>query len=278
MPDLAAHGHPGRLSVTWLGHATVLVSTDGINVLTDPVFDRRVSPLPGFGPPRHRPPPLSLEQLPHIDLVAISHGHYDHLSLAAMRGLYRQPGGPPRFLLPRGLDDWFRRHVDRAAGHHILPFDWWQEREVCGVATTFLPVQHWTARTLWDKNRTLWGAWAFASPAGRFLFAGDLGYSADIAAIGRQFSGWELAALPIGAYDPQWLMRPYHLTPADAVRVHRELRVQRSLAIHWGTYENLTDEPLDEPPERLRAAQGEAGLAHDSFLVGPPGSTWDSPL
>lgn len=261
-------------AVSWLGHATLLVQFPGVVVVTDPVFDARVSPLPWIGPARHRPPPVRPIDLPHVDVVVISHNHYDHLSLDAMRTLHGQPGGPPLFLVPLGLEHWFARRVGTGEPSRVRAMDWWDATTHNGVGFTFLPVQHWSSRSPWDRNTTLWGAWAVHGPGLSFFFAGDLGYSRDVRDIGEHIGGFDLAAIPIGAYDPRWLMRPYHLTADDAVRVHRDIGARRSLGIHWGTYENLTDEPLDEPPRELARACAEAGLDADEFFVLKPGETW----
>lgn len=222
-------------SVTWLGHATLLVRIGGYTVLTDPQFAPFASPLPFTGPPRHQPPPVRLADLPPIDVVVISHNHYDHLGLPTVRALYRQRSGAPLFLVPLGLDDWFARHVTRGERGCSRALDWWQSTHVGALTATLLPVQHWSARTLWDKNATLWGAWALEAEGWRLFFAGDLGLSRDVDAIGAAFDGFDLAALPIGAYEPRWIMRPYHLDPHEAVQVHQAIGARRSLAIHWGT-------------------------------------------
>ena len=260
-------------SATWLGHATLLARLGDCTVLTDPQFGRYASPLPFAGPPRHQPPPVRLGDLPRVDVVALSHSHYDHLDRATVRALYRQPGEPPRFLAPLGVDDWLARHVCNGERDRIHALDWWQTTYIGALRATLLPVQHWSARTLWDRNATLWGAWALEAGGVRFFFAGDLGLSPDVDAIGAACGGFDLAALPIGAYAPRWIMQPYHLDPAEAVAVHQRIGARRSVAVHWGTFEGLTDEPLDEPPQRLVAARAAAGLAPEAFQVIRPGET-----
>ncbi len=260
-------------TVTWLGHATILLQLQGLNILTDPIFDERASPLPFAGPPRHQPPPVPLGELPHIDAVLISHAHYDHLSLRTMRALYTQPGGPPRLFLPLGLDRWFTKNITGGDPAGLAALDWWEATPFHGMELTFLPAQHWSSRTLLDQNTTLWGAWAIRAPGFSFLFLGDLGYSSIPREIGAEMGGFDLAAVPIGAYEPRWIMASRHISPEEAVQVHQDVGARRSFAIHWGTFEGLTDEPLDEPPRRLAAAREAAGLSPDAFTVIRPGET-----
>ena len=280
-PDLTTLQHPGnRVTVTWIGHATVLLQLDGLNVLTDPMFSDYASPLPPFGPKRHQPPGVSLAQLPHVDVVLISHNHYDHMDLDSLRALARQKGGPPLFLVPLGNAAWFRDNLPELAQageqRRVHAMDWGDDVHVPAphgdLVFHFEAVQHWSARTLWDRNETLWGSWVLIHPAFRFWFSGDLGYSPDTADIGRKYGGFDLAAIAIGAYAPRWFMAPYHLDPAEAVRVMQEVGARQALAIHWGTFQ-LSDEPLDQPPIDLAQALKEQQVAPDRFLVFRHGET-----
>ena len=256
-------------SVTWVGHATVLLHVGGLYVLTDPQFSERASPLSFAGPKRVVPPAPALHELPRIDVVVVSHNHYDHLDLGSVSRLAEQPGGPPRFFVPLGLKDWFRRRgID-----NVDELDWWESREYRGLQIHFVPVQHWSKRTLTDENQTLWGGWVLRHPELAFFFAGDTGYSRDFADIGRRFGGFDLAAIPIGAYEPRWFMKIMHLDPAEAVQVHKDVKARQSLGIHWGTFDNLTDESLDEPPARLAEQRRKAGLSDDEFFVLRHGET-----
>ncbi|MGQ0653219.1 MAG: MBL fold metallo-hydrolase, partial [Betaproteobacteria bacterium] len=263
-PDLASNP-----AVTWVGHATVLLRVGGASVLTDPHFSERASPLSFAGPRRVVPAVPRIEELPHIDAVVISHNHYDHLDQDSVRRLAGQPGGSPRFFMPLGLKDWFaRRGID-----DVVELDWWESREFKGLRLDFVPVQHWSKRTLSDENQTLWGGWVVRHTELSFFFAGDTGYSRDFADIRAKFGGFDLAAIPIGAYAPRWFMQIMHLDPAEAVRVHRDVNARRSLAIHWGTFANLTDEGLYEPPVRLGEALKKAGLTERDFFVLKHGET-----
>ena len=248
--------------LTWLGHATFLYQIEGINILTDPHLSQRASPFTRVGPRRWVPPPLAIEDLPHIDLVVISHNHYDHLDLTTVKRLARQAGGSPRFCVPLALKSWFTR----AGLRTVDEFDWWQRGVYQGLAVTFTPAQHWSARTSWDRNRSLWGGWRIESAQMSFFFAGDTGYSRDFADIHARLGPVDLAALPIGAYAPRWFMQVMHLDPDEAVQVYRDLGARRAVAMHWGTF-ILTDEPLDEPPQRLRRALAAADLSEDEFWI-----------
>ena len=258
-----------EVAFTWIGHATFLVQAGGLNILTDPHLTERASPLGFAGPRRLVPPALDFHHLPHVDVVVISHNHYDHLDEATVRRLARQPGGPPRFLVPLGLKAWFA-----AAGIATAEeLDWWESTQQGGARFTFTPVQHWSARTPWDRNRSLWGGWRVDTPQGSAFFAGDTGYSEDFRDIRRRLGPVDVALLPIGAYEPRWFMRTMHVNPDEAVRIHADLEARHSLAMHWGTFV-LTDEPMDEPPHRLTQALREAGVPPERFRVLRHGETW----
>jgi N-acyl-phosphatidylethanolamine-hydrolysing phospholipase D len=256
-------------TVTWIGHSSFLVQLAGANVLFDPQFSERASPVPFAGPKRAVPLPLAIEELPRIDVVAISHNHYDHLDLATVRALARQPTGSPLFLVPLGLADWFReRGIDR-----VEELGWWQSRGAGALTFTLVPVQHWSKRTLWDANETLWGGWVLEGGGLRVIHAGDLGYSKDTRDIGERLGPFDLALIPIGAYAPRWFMKAHHVDVPEAIQVRRDLRAARAIGMHWGTFADLTDEPLDEPPRVLEAQRREAGLAKDEFDVLQVGET-----
>jgi len=264
------HANRTQPSFTWIGHASFLKQIGGLNVLVDPVFSRVVSPLPPFGPRRHQPPGLTPQTLPYIDLVVISHNHYDHLDVASVRAVQRQPGGPPEFLVPKGLEPWFARVVP---GAHVRPFAW-DEHWVGpnAVEFHFLPVQHWSSRSPLRRNDSLWGSWALLHPTHRFWYSGDLGYSNDPARIGAQFGHFDLAAIGIGAYEPRWFMRTQHVNPDEAVQVMLDVRAANAIGVHWGTFP-LSDESLDEPPRALARALQERAIAPERFRVLRPGET-----
>jgi L-ascorbate metabolism protein UlaG (beta-lactamase superfamily) len=270
-PDLVLlREHRANPSVTWIGHATLMVQMGGSTILTDPQFSERASPFDSFGPKRRVPPALSLEELPHIDVVVISHNHYDHLDRKTVTRLAEQPGGPPRYFVPLGLKPWF----EELGITTVTELDWWDEERHGDVRIVFTPLQHWSARTRFDANRSLWGGWLLESPDFRFFFAGDTGYSADFRDIRERLGPVDLAALPIGSYEPRWFMKVMHVNPEEAVRIHKDLEARYSVAIHWGTFD-LTDESIDEPPRKLAEALDAAGIPRERFFLMRFGETRD---
>ncbi|MBB5193497.1 L-ascorbate metabolism protein UlaG (beta-lactamase superfamily) [Silvimonas terrae] len=259
-------------AVTWIGHNTLLLQVAGLNILTDPVFSERCSPVQFAGPKRHQRPGVALGELPHIDLVLISHNHYDHLDYASVSALYRQAGGPPVFAVALGMDIWMKRKFPRLPADKLITLDWWESAQSGAATLTFVPVQHWSARTPLDRNATLWGGWVLEVNGFRFFFSGDLGYSKDVTDIAERFDGFDFAAIGIGAYEPRWFMHNQHVNPAESVQIHRELRSRQSMGIHWGTFE-LTDEALDQPPQDLEQACADQGLAPGEFFVLRHGQT-----
>jgi N-acyl-phosphatidylethanolamine-hydrolysing phospholipase D len=219
-------------------------------------------------------PGLSLAQLPHVDLVVVSHNHYDHQDEPSLRALAAQAGGSPLFVVPLGNKAWFN-----AAGiTQVVELDWWQSHRVGAVDVVLTPVQHWTARGLGDQLATLWGGYALFAPDFHLFFAGDTAYSKDFQRIRQHFAarqgamGFDLAVLPIGGYEPRWFMKTQHVDPAEAVQIHRDLAARQSLGMHWGTFE-LTDEPLDEAPRALARARADQGVADAAFFVTAIGET-----
>ena len=264
-------------AVTWIGHASALVQASGLNVLTDPVFSERAFPVQFAGPRRVQPPGVLLTELPHIDVVVISHNHYDHLDRNSVFTLSQQNGGSPLFIVPLGLKAW----MEGIGATHVRELDWWQSATVGKAEFVLTPVQHWSARTLSDRRETLWGGWAVFGPDFHWYYSGDTGYSRDFADTRERFAerqsvdrggGFDLALIAIGAYEPRWFMKEQHLNPAESVQVHRDVGAKRSVAVHWGTF-NLTDEPLDQPPQDLAAARVAANLPADDFFLLAVGET-----
>lgn len=272
-PDLTLLRTNGRRpAVTWIGHSTLLLQLHGCNILTDPQFSLRASPLSFIGPKRRVPPVPALDQLPAIHVVLISHNHYDHLDRASVLELAGQAGESPLFLVPRGNRHWFRRlGIER-----VEEWDWWESGVRCGIRFHAVPARHWSARGLSDRNRAGWCGWVLESPECRMMFAGDTGYSEVFTTIRSRLGPMDFAAIPIGHYEPRWFMQPSHVDPAEAVRIFLDLQATRAVAIHWGTFP-LTDEPLDEPPRRLAEALSRAGIAPDRFRVLRRGETWMLP-
>lgn len=258
---------------TWIGHSTVLLRLPGLTLLTDPQFSERASPLSFAGPKRAYPPGVALDALPRVDVVLISHNHYDHLDLASVQALAAQAGGSPLFVVPLGLKAWFAQQgIDR-----VVELGWWQSHTVQGVELVLTPAHHWSSRTPWDRRQTLWGGFAVFSDGLRLIYTGDTGYSPDFADIRRHFAArgpFDLALIPVGCYAPRDFMRDQHVDPADAVRVFQDLGARRAVGVHWGTFQDLCDEPLDQAPQDLARAREAAGLDEADFRVVRRGETW----
>lgn len=250
-------GH--RDAVWWLGHATLLLRLDGRYLLTDPIFSHRASPLRFWGPQRRTPLALAPNDLPPLDAVLISHNHYDHLDYASVRLLSRRYPDLP-FLVPVGLGRWFRRCGIR----NVVERDWWQSEVINGITLTAVPARHWSMRTLWDRNRSLWCGWVAQSATRRFWFSGDTGYSERLLEIPQRLGPLDGAAIPIGAWQPRWFMSEHHMGPQEAVSLWRALGRPPAVPIHWGVFE-LADESLDAPPRELCEALKAAGEPQATF-------------
>lgn len=265
---------PGHAAVTFLGHASFLIRLHGgPTLITDPIWSERCSPLPFLGPKRVRPPGLAFEALPRIDAVLLSHNHYDHCDIPTLKRLQRRDA--PRILTGLGNAAPLRRHGLR----DVVELDWWQAAPLPGgVGARFTPARHFAARGLHDRARTLWGGFALETAAGgRLYFMGDSGWGAHFAEIGRRLGPFDLALIPIGAYEPRWFMDVVHIDPEEAVRAFRDLRARRALAMHFGTFQ-LTREPIDEPERRLAAARAAMGIPESAFRAAGCGETVLVPL
>jgi L-ascorbate metabolism protein UlaG (beta-lactamase superfamily) len=242
---------------------------EGYNILTDPHFSKRTSPVQWTGPERVAPLGLAFEDLPPIDIVVISHDHYDALDEQTIMKLRRRKGGEKtRFYVPLGLKSWFAiRKIDR-----VIEMDWWDRQQDGNLEIITVPVQHWSKRSIFSRNKTLWAGWVIKSDRFRFIFLGDTGYAHHFKEIGEKLGPFDLAAIPIGAYEPRWFMRRHHVNPEEAVQIHMDMQSQKSVAIHWGTF-ILTDEPLDEPPKKLSTALQEKQIPKEDFLVLQHGQT-----
>jgi len=261
----------GEARITWVGHATFLIQLPTANVLTDPVWSRRASPVSWLGPSRLVPPALSFDALPDIDLVLISHDHYDHLDRPTVRRLHERFGERLTWITPRGYADWLGRlQVTRVA-----ELEWWQSVEFAnGLVCTALPARHWSRRLPWDGMRRHWASFALARLGDpRIYFCGDSGYAPLFAEVGRREGPFDAALLPIGAYDPRWFMQTAHMDPEEAVQVWVDLGAHGALIpMHWGTF-RLTDEPPLEPPVRLRAAWTRRDLPAGALRIARHGET-----
>ncbi len=288
-PDMkfvsANNGAAQEPAITWIGHATMLVQMGGLNILTDPVFSERASPVSFAGPKRYQQPGIALKDLPRIDVVLLSHNHYDHLDTASVKALNAQAGGPPLFLVPLGIKKWMA-----AQGiTNVQQMDWWDSIPVQTAAgqveVHFTPVQHWSARGLGDRRATLWGGFAVFASDYHLYFSGDTGYSKDFLDTRERFAarqtaalggGFDMALVAVGAYAPRWFMKEQHVNPEEAVQIHLDLQAKRSIGVHWGTFD-LTDESLDQPPKDLAVARAEKKLPQEAFDVMAIGQTLKLP-
>ena len=258
-------------TLTWIGHASFLLQFDGLNILTDPHMSQRASPLSWMGPSRKVAPGLAFEDLPPIDLVILSHNHYDHLDQKTIEKIHhQQKGHSPRFFVPLGLKAWFAK----LGIEDVVELDWWETSQLGDLALHAVPVQHFSGRGPIDSNKTLWAGWVLEWSNFTFFFAGDTGYSADFKDIGMRWGGFDLSAIPIGAYLPRWFMQTVHVTPEEAVEIHRDVQSRYSVGMHWGTFV-LSDKPMDEPPGRLRAALKEMAIPSEQFFMMQHGETRD---
>ncbi|KAK0191851.1 Metallo-hydrolase/oxidoreductase [Armillaria mellea] len=286
--------HQGEIKATWLGHACFLVELPfvaelgrGARVLFDPVFSDRCSPTQFLGPKRYTEPPCKIEDIPEVDAVVISHNHYDHLDNHTLSTLFKRTPAPHIFA-PLGNE----KHLESlgAPTGHAHTLDWWDARRVEILGTSFkltcTPAQHFTGRGLHDQGKTLWSSWAVEGEGKKVYFAGDTGYRSvkdgedeaerpicpAFKEIGEQFGGFDLAMIPIGAYEPRWFMSTIHCAPQDSVRIFKDIRAKKAVAMHWGTW-ILTTEEVTEPPRRVAEECKKIGIEEGDFLVSGIGET-----
>jgi L-ascorbate metabolism protein UlaG (beta-lactamase superfamily) len=258
---------PGHAAITFIGHSTFLIRTAAAVVLTDPVFTECAGPYGRFGPRRVQPPGLALSSLPKVDVVLVSHNHYDHLQPSSL--LQLQSHFAPAFVTTLGLGV----YLQKIGLRRVVELDWWGK--TCmdpDVDLTCTPAQHFSARGMRDRNRTLWGGFAFRSGGLVIYFTGDSGYCPHFEEIRRRLGPIDIALLPIGAYKPRWFMKPMHMNPDEAILAHLDLQARTSIAMHFGTFK-LTDESIDDPIKRLTAARNVLNVASEDFRVPSVGET-----
>jgi len=266
-PDLERikNPHPSKMQITWVGHSTFLIQVAGVAILTDPIWSNRASPVQWAGPKRYARPGISFDDLPNIDVVLVSHTHYDHLDRTTINRL----GTSPRYVLPENLAPWFAQLGIR----NTTELSWWKSTQVGDVKITAVPANHWSKRNLWGTSTAGWGGYMIESSAGVIYFAGDTGYHAEyFKEIGQRFPRIDLGLIPIGAYYPEEIFGRYHVNPGEAVTVHREVGAKKSIGMHWGTFK-LTQEPLAEPPILLATEAAKVGLSADEFTAMKIGET-----
>lgn len=261
------------LQVTWIGHATVLVQMDGLNILTDPVLNEYCGMAHMVGVKRYRPAPCTVNELPVIDAVCISHNHYDHLDYGSVCDLNERFGDTIHWFIPMGLRSWMKE----CGCKNVIELEWWDEQlhPKCtdkSVKFVFTPAQHWCRRGLNDVNQVLWGSWTIIGAKHRFFFAGDSGYCQIFKQIGKRYGPFDLAAIPIGAYEPRGLMSFQHVNPEEAVEIHQDLKSNFSFGIHWGTF-NLSYEHYLDPPKKMREALDKKGISKEMFCTLRHGET-----
>jgi L-ascorbate metabolism protein UlaG (beta-lactamase superfamily) len=251
---------PSGLRATWIGHATTLVELEGRRILFDPMFSERCSPVSFAGPKRFFPAPLPLAELPHVDVVAISHDHYDHLDMPSVRALAAQGA---EFVVPLGMG----AHLERwgVSPARINELDWYDTASIAGLRLLAAPARHYSGRGILGGDRVQWASWVVLGSRARVFFSGDSGYSAEFARIGQHFGPFDLTLIKIGASDPTWA--EIHMSPEDAVRTHRDLRGKLVLPVHWATF-NLANHAWNEPVQRFVTAAQAQGVA---YVVPRPG-------
>lgn len=257
----------GEGSITFINHSTELIQFKDISILTDPVFSERVSPFSWVGPKRHRQPGVTLERLPKIQMVIISHNHYDHLDINSLISIDKKDH--PQFFVPLGN----KKYLEKYNITNVVELDWWQDfRFDSGLVMTLVPMQHWSTRWIIDRFKTLWGGYVIQYSGLKVLFAGDTGYNGQFKKIKQKLGCMDLSILPIGAYEPRWFMKEAHLNPEEAVRAHLDLNSHLSIGNHFGTFQ-LTDEAIEDPVTELRKSLKTAKINPRSFLTPKNGQT-----
>jgi len=260
-------GEGKKAIVTFINHASFLIQLPGLNILTDPIYSDRMSPFSFLGPKRIRSPGIPFESLPPIDVVLVSHNHYDHLDMETLKQLdgkfhplFLVPLGDEKLLMVEGIQN-------------VKEMDWWEEIKVKSARFIFTPSQHWSARTLWDKYKSLWGSFMVDAPPAKIYFAGDTGHGPHFLNIKTRLGAPDIALLPIGAYLPRSFMKDHHMDPEEAVKAHQDLGATRSIGMHFGTF-HQTDEGIDDPYKALQEAKHKAKINPLEFDVLEQGDSY----
>lgn len=248
--------------VTYVNHSTMLIQTEGLNILTDPVWSKRISPFSFFGPSRHMQPGIDFNDLPHIDIVLLSHNHYDHMDLATLKKIYKRDNP----VIYTGLGN--KKYLEDRDISNIFEMDWGDKKVYSdSISIEAVPAQHFSGRSLTDRNNTLWLGFVIRAPKGDIYFAGDTGYGPFIDRIKKAYpNGFRLAFLPIGAYEPRGFMKEVHMNPDDAINMYKDLGVQNAIAIHFGTFD-LALEGQNDPADRIKSLLGDDNNKGVNFNV-----------
>ena len=258
-------GEQSKNYAVWIGHSTYLLNNGDLTIVTDPVFSKRASPFSWAGPKRLIAPAISLEELPDIDVITVSHNHYDHLDIASLKTLYKL-NPKALFLVSKGDMDL----LVRSGIKNVTEFLWWENIEVKNTLFTFTPNQHWSARGFRDRNKSLWGGWFMQSSNHTIYHAGDTGYSDDFKETRSRLGSPDFAIIPIGGYNPRWFMNYHHVNPSESIQIALDLGVSKSFGMHWGTF-RLTDEDILEPAQLIDQELKKLNLADDFFRTVKPG-------
>lgn len=247
------------LKITYVNHSTFLIQWNLLNILTDPVWSERVSPFSFAGPQRMRPPGLNFEELPNIDIVLLSHNHYDHLDIATV--LKIEKNWSPLFIVPLGV----KAYLVKKGIQNVVELDWWQETQT-GLKITSTPAQHFTGRGMFDRDKTLWCGFMLEHDGKKLYFAGDSGYNVFFKEIGKKFGPIDVSLIPIGAYAPEWFMSPIHVNPKQAVQIHLDVKSRKSIAMHFGTFP-LADEGQGTAEKELILELQKQNLPQQDFML-----------
>ena len=260
------------ITVTMIGHASLLIQTNGLNIITDPVYSKRVSPFQFAGPKRHNPPGIAFKDLPPIDIVLVSHNHYDHLDLLTLKKLVKRDN--PKIITPLGNDAIIHKNSHKA---NITAGDWGDMIEHAGIKIHIEPCHHWSARGTKDRRMALWAAFVIETPTRRIYHIGDTGFHSGInyKAIAKKHGSFDLTIMPVGAYEPRWFMKNQHQNPAEAVEGFKLCNTKHALGHHWGTFQ-LTNEAIDAPKLALSKALEENAIDPDRFIAMAPGQVWQA--
>ena len=245
----------------WIGHSTFLINNGDLQILTDPIFSDRASPFTWIGPRRLVPPAMRVDQVSDVDVVTISHNHYDHLDISSLISLQKSN---PKCLILVPMGD--KKLLDTAGIKNVFEFDWWDSIKINNTKFFFTPAQHWSARGLTDRNLSHWGGWYIQTPEMSLYHVGDSGYSADFRKVRERLGSPKYAFIPIGAYAPRWFMKSAHVDPAEAFQIAIDVGAEYSVAMHWGTF-SLSDEPTFEPLLRLQQIRRDSGLPENYFFA-----------